>query len=80
MIFGVRDLYFSTLELKNNPRKIEFQNSIKYSIKILWPYTELKKKCFKNIPAAGIYLFKINNRKTKIMREICSKPTLKTPE
>ena len=47
MIFGVRDLYFSTLELKNNPRKIEFQNSIKYSIKILWPYTGLIKNALK---------------------------------
>ena len=43
---------------------------------LYWTY----QKRFKNIPAAGIYLFKINNRKTKIMREICSKSTLKTPE
>ena len=29
---------------------------------------------------AGIYLLKLNNRKTKTMCEICSKLTIKTPE
>ena len=30
--------------------------------------------------AAGIYLLKVNNRKTRISCEICSKLTIKTPE
>ena len=32
------------------------------------------------IYVAGIYLFKVNNRSTRTMCEICSKLTLKTPE
>ena len=30
--------------------------------------------------AAGIYLLKVNNRKTRKISEICSKLTIKTPE
>ena len=29
---------------------------------------------------AGIYLFKVNNRNTRTMCEICSELTIKTPE
>ena len=32
------------------------------------------------IISAGIYLFKVNNRKTRTMCEICSKLTTKIPE
>ena len=29
---------------------------------------------------SGIYVFKVNNAKSKTMREICSKLTIKAPE
>ena len=33
-----------------------------------------------DVPPAGIYLFKVNNRNTRTRCEICSKLTIKTPE
>ena len=33
----------------------------------------------RNYPA-GIYLFKVDNRNTRTMYEVCSKLTIKTPE
>ena len=55
-------------------------SSIWYVLKIFERTQKFTSSCKINLNPAGIYLFKISNRKTRARCEICSKLTIKTPE
>ena len=81
-------LMLSLFNLKkkiNGPEKLRFQIINLFSVtvgNIL--FFGLRKSVgshvFNLIHPAGIYMFKVNNRNTKIRCEICLKLTIKTPE